>query len=69
MRKIITFRLSAMGDVLLTVPAIQGVIQANPDLEITLVTQKIYAPFLTEFRVSDSCFRNSKEDTKGLSDY
>ena len=45
MRKIIAFRLSAMGDVSLTVPAIKGVIEANPDLEITLVTRKLFAPF------------------------
>jgi len=34
-----------MGDVSLTVPAITGVIEANPDLEITLVTRKFFAPF------------------------
>jgi len=45
MRKIIAFRLSAMGDVSLTVPAIKGVIESNPDLEITLVTRKFFAPF------------------------
>jgi ADP-heptose:LPS heptosyltransferase len=45
MRKIIAFRLSAMGDVSLTVPAIRGVIEANPDLEITLVTRRFFAPF------------------------
>ena len=45
MKKIIAFRLSAMGDVSLTVPAIRGVLDANPDLEITLVTRKFYAPF------------------------
>ncbi len=45
MRKIIAFRLSAMGDVSLTVPAIKGVIEANPDIEITLVTREFFAPF------------------------
>lgn len=45
MRKIIVFRLSAMGDVSLTVPAIEGIIEANPDLVITLVTRKFFAPF------------------------
>jgi len=34
-----------MGDVSLTVPALKGVIEANPDLEITLVTRKFFAPF------------------------
>ena len=45
MRRIIAFRLSAMGDVSLTVPVIKGIIEANPDLEITLVTRKFFAPF------------------------
>ena len=45
MKKIIAFRLSAMGDVSLAVPVIRGVLDANPDLEITLVTRKFFAPF------------------------
>ena len=45
MRKVLAVRLSAMGDVSLTVPAIKGVLNANPDLEITLVTRKFFAPF------------------------
>ncbi len=45
MRKIIAFRLSAMGDVSLTVPAVKAVLAANSDLEITLVTRRFFAPF------------------------
>jgi ADP-heptose:LPS heptosyltransferase len=45
MRKVLAIRLSAMGDVALTVPAIKGILDANPDLEITLVTRKFFAPF------------------------
>ena len=45
MRKVLAVRLSAMGDVSLTVPAIKGVLEANPELEITLVTRKFFAPF------------------------
>ena len=45
MKKIIVFRLSAMGDVSMTVPVLRGVLDANPDLEITLVTRKFFAPF------------------------
>lgn len=44
-RKILVLRLSAMGDVSLTVPAIRAVIESNPDIEITMVTRKIFAPF------------------------
>jgi ADP-heptose:LPS heptosyltransferase len=43
--KILALRLSAMGDVSLTVPAIRAVLDANPDLQITLVTRSTFAPF------------------------
>ncbi len=45
MKKVIVFRLSAMGDVSLTVPVLRAVLEANPDLEITLVTRKFFEPF------------------------
>lgn len=45
LRKILVLRLSAMGDVSLTVPAIRAVVESNPDIEITLVTRKFFAPF------------------------
>ena len=45
MKKILVFRLSAMGDVALTVPAIRKVIENNSDLQITLVTRPFFAPF------------------------
>ncbi len=48
MRKIIVIRLSAMGDVSLTVPVIRAVLDTNPDLEITLVTRKFFAPFFDD---------------------
>jgi len=48
MRKIIVFRFSAMGDVSLTVPVIKGVLNENPDLEITLVTREFFAPFFSD---------------------
>lgn len=45
MKKILVFRLSAMGDVALTVPVIRNVIENNSDLHITLVTRPFFAPF------------------------
>jgi len=45
MKKILVFRLSAMGDVALTVPVIRKVIEMNPELHITLVTRPFFAPF------------------------
>ena len=45
MKKILVFRLSAMGDVALTVPVIRNVLETNSDLQITLVTRPFFAPF------------------------
>ena len=44
-KRILVFRLSAMGDVSLTIPAIRAVIGSNADIEITVVTRKFFAPF------------------------
>lgn len=45
MKKILVFRLSAMGDVALTVPVIRQVIENNPGFQVTLVTRPFFAPF------------------------
>ncbi|MCE1199462.1 MAG: glycosyltransferase family 9 protein [Marinilabiliales bacterium] len=45
MKKILVFRLSAMGDVALTVPVLRSVLESDPDLHITLVTKQFFAPF------------------------
>lgn len=45
MKKILVFRLSAMGDVALTVPVIRNVIENDSNLQITLVTRPFFAPF------------------------
>ncbi len=34
-----------MGDVVLTVPVIRNILESNPELQITLVTKKFFAPF------------------------
>ena len=43
--RILVFRLSAMGDVALTVPVIRGALNNNPGLEITLVTRPFFLSF------------------------
>ena len=45
MKKILVFRLSAMGDVALTVPVIRQVIETHPGYQVTLVTRPFFAPF------------------------
>jgi ADP-heptose:LPS heptosyltransferase len=45
LRKILVLRFSAMGDVVLLVPAIKSLVAAYPDIEVTVVTRPKYAPF------------------------
>ncbi|WP_027585483.1 glycosyltransferase family 9 protein [Prolixibacter bellariivorans] len=45
MQRILVFRLSAMGDVALTVPVIRGMLEENPNISITFVTRPFFAPF------------------------
>lgn len=46
--KLLVIRFSAMGDVALTVPVLRGILEANPELELTLVTNKLFLPFFNE---------------------
>ena len=43
-KHILVIRLSAMGDVAMTVPVLQQLIQQNPDLHITVLTQQLFTP-------------------------
>lgn len=46
MKKILVFRLSAIGDVAMTVPVIRSLTKTYPDTEITFVSQKFAAGFI-----------------------
>ncbi len=43
--RLLIFRLSAMGDVALTVPALRAVLEPHAEISATLVTRKAFAPF------------------------
>jgi len=45
MKRILVARLSAMGDVALAVPAIHNVLEANPNLEIVMLTRNQFQVF------------------------
>lgn len=47
MKRILVLRLSSMGDVLLTLPVMKGIISSNPDLELVFVTRKKFAPYFS----------------------
>lgn len=44
----LVFRFSAMGDVVLTVPVLRSVLEQNPDVRITLVSNKEFEPFFND---------------------
>jgi ADP-heptose:LPS heptosyltransferase len=46
--KILVFRFSAMGDVVLLVPVIRSFVAAYPDVEVTIVTRPKFASFFTD---------------------
>jgi ADP-heptose:LPS heptosyltransferase len=46
-QNLLVFRFSAMGDVVLTLPVIRGLLNACPALKITLVTRKNFIPFFS----------------------
>ncbi|MBN1115597.1 MAG: glycosyltransferase family 9 protein [Bacteroidales bacterium] len=44
-KHLLVFRFSAMGDVVLTLPVVRGVLNSNPNIKITIVTRDFFAPF------------------------
>jgi ADP-heptose:LPS heptosyltransferase len=43
-KNILVIRLSAIGDVAMTIPVLQQVLQQNPDVQFTVLTQPLMAP-------------------------
>ena len=66
MKKLVVFRFSAMGDVSLTVPVIRGVLDENPDLEITFVTRRFFAPFFYDIPRLKLVFPDFRGRHKGI---
>jgi ADP-heptose:LPS heptosyltransferase len=48
MTKILAYRFSAMGDVILLLPALKGLLDANKDVEVYLLTQSAFFPFFNQ---------------------
>lgn len=47
-RHLLVLRFSSLGDVALSVPVVHGVLNANPDVQITYVSNKLHAPLFQE---------------------
>lgn len=47
MNRILVLRLSSMGDVLLALPVLKGILGNNPEVELVFVTRKNFVPYFT----------------------
>ncbi len=65
--RLLVIRTSAMGDVALTVPVIAAARKQYPELEIFIVTQKIYKPFFVSVPAIEFYFPDFKNRHKGFS--
>src|SRR5690606_25407009 len=59
-------RNSAMGDVALTVPAIRGVLNSYPDVRITMLSHREFAPFFEGIERLDFFGADYKSEHKGF---
>ena len=58
---ILVIRLSAMGDVAMTVPVLKAFIRTYPEVEITVLTKAFFVPFFEQLPVT---IKIAKVDTK-----
>lgn len=63
---LLVIRLSAMGDVALTLPVIRSVLESYPDLQITLVTRKQFIPFFENIERLEVVIADVKGVHKGI---
>mgnify|MGYP001951457259 CR=1 FL=1 len=65
-KHILVIRLSAMGDVAMTVPVINALIQQNPQLKITLLTKSFFKPFFNDIKNVSVVVADVKGKHKGV---
>lgn len=66
---LLAIRFSAMGDVALTAPVIHSLLDLNPSLQITLVSNKAYEPFFNRserFHFHPASLKGKHKGPKGL---
>ncbi|MGH2644497.1 MAG: glycosyltransferase family 9 protein [Chitinophagaceae bacterium] len=63
---LLVIRMSAMGDVALTLPVIRSVLESYPDLNITLVTREQFFPFFKNIERLDVVIADVKGKHKGI---
>jgi ADP-heptose:LPS heptosyltransferase len=63
---ILVIRLSAMGDVAMTVPVIHALTEQYPDVKITILTRKFFSPFFRDLKNVTVYNADVKGKHKGL---
>ncbi|MHC5201122.1 glycosyltransferase family 9 protein [Myroides sp. LJL119] len=66
LKHIVIFRLSAMGDVAMTVPVIRALVQQHPELRVTVVSRPFFKPFFKDIPRVDFMGVDLKKRHKGL---
>jgi ADP-heptose:LPS heptosyltransferase len=66
LKHILVIRLSAMGDVAMTIPVLQAFTQQNPEVKLTILTREFFAPFFRDLDNVTVFPAEVKEKHKGL---
>jgi ADP-heptose:LPS heptosyltransferase len=64
--RLLVIRTSAMGDVALTIPALMGMREQYPEVELTLLTRAAFKPFFSSVPGLDLFFPDLKKRHRGL---
>ena len=65
-KHIVVIRLSAMGDVAMTVPVIKALANQYPQLKITVLTRELYKPFFRDIPTVSVFSARVKDEHKGV---
>lgn len=65
-KHILIFRLSAMGDVAMTVPVIRALIDQHPEVRVTVVSRPFFKPFFQDIERVDFFAIDVKDRHKGM---
>lgn len=66
-KHILVIRLSAMGDVAMTVPVLRALTQQYPEIEITILTRAFFRPFFRNIKNLSVFTADLKSEHKGVS--
>jgi ADP-heptose:LPS heptosyltransferase len=65
-KNILVIRLSAMGDVAMTVPVLRALKSQHPELKITILTRAFFKPFFRDLQGIHVCIADVKGEHKGV---